>query len=269
MDGLEALRTVERVRQRSATRGRAFAWLNLWTGIMMGGYLALFAALVSLDATGDTGQMLLPAVLLHGSLIEGAKERAGVHRQLRAVDIVMLVLAVILIVAVMAVAIVATPPWWFAPVVGATGLLLFSAIPAARLARIERARSAAAPAPGDDWPVEPLGRPASCVTLGAAVILGAVAAGQGGPVISLAIIVVVFVLVVIALAAKETSWSLAGAGLAWGRRHWAGFGASVLLLFADIGVIASVGPQPLPVALAVGAVVAAPLTLSALPRRAR
>jgi len=269
MDDHDALRTVARMRLRSAASGRAFAWLNLWSGVMLGAYVGLFATILTsdhVDADSQPSQMLLPVVLLHSAIVEGAKERAGIHRQLRAADIVVIVLASVIVVAILAVSFLGTPAPWFGLAAGAVGLLVCSAVPATRLLRIERARRGEPLAP--DWPSSPLSRPVLALTLSAAVLLGMIALGQGGAIASLAILVAVVVLLFVALAAKETAWSLARAGLEWGRRHWAGFGASVLLLFGDVALVTFAGPQPLPIAAAVAALVAAPLAVSALPRRA-
>ena len=269
MDDHDALRAVARMRLRTAASGRALAWLNLWSGVMLGAYVGLFATILTLDPI-DTGsqpsQMLLPVVLLHSAIIEGAKERSGIHRQLRAADIVVVVLTIVIVVALFAVSFLAAPSPWFGLAAGVVGLLVCSAVPAARLLRIEHARRGEPVAP--DWPTSPLSRPALVLTLSAAALLGMVALGQAGAIASLAIIGAVFILLFVALAAKETTWSLARAGLEWGRRHWSGFGASVLLLFGDVALVTFTGPQPLPIAATVAALVAAPLALSTLPRRA-
>ncbi len=120
-----------------------------------------------------------------------------------------------------------------------------------------------------EWPSEPLSRPARVLTIAAAALLGAIALGQGDPATSLGLLLLVIVAMFVALAAKETPWSLARVGMEWGRRHWAAFGVAALLLFGDVALIALAGRQPLPVAVAIGVVVAAPVVLTALPRRAR
>jgi hypothetical protein len=269
MDDHDALRAVARVRLRAAASGRAFAWLNLWSGVMLGAYIGLFTTITTVGPVptdAQPSQMLLPVLLLHGAIVEGAKERAGIHRPLRAADIVMLVLAIAVVIALFAASLLGASAPWFGPAAGVIGLLVCSAVPLTRLLRIERARRGEPLA--QDWPTAPLSRPALVLTLGAAALLGATVVGQGGAIASLAIIGAVLVLLFVALAAKETAWSPARAGLEWGRRQWAGFGVSVFLLFGDVALVAFAGPQPFPAAVALAALVAAPLALSALARRA-
>ncbi len=269
MDDLEALRTVERVRQRSTARGRAYEWVNLWFGALLGLYIGLMTTLTATAENPSVTQMMIAALVLHSAILEGAREHSGVRRGFRAGDIIMLIVSVTLILSSLALSILVALPAWSGAVVGALGAAVFSAAPAVRLRRMQRSAAASGRAAAAEWPSEPLSRSARVLTLAAAVLLGAIAVGQGHPVASLGVLMLVLVAMFVALAAKESPWSLARVGMEWGRGHWTAFGVSVLLLFGDVALIAFVGQQALPVALAIGIVVAMPVALGALPRRTR
>ncbi|GMA27445.1 hypothetical protein [Arenivirga flava] len=269
MDDLEALRTIERVRQRSSARGSAYEWVNVWFGVLLGLYIGLLTTLTAIAEDPAVTQMMIAALVLHSAILEGAREHSGVRRGLRAGDIIMLVASLVLIVSSLALSILVSLPAWSGAVVGAVGAAVFAAAPAVRLQRMQRSAAASGRTTTAEWPTEPLSRSARILTAAAAALLGAIAVGQGHPVASLGILLLVIVAMFVALAAKESPWSLARVGMEWGRGHWAAFGLSVLLLLGDVALIALAGPQTLPVALAIGVVVAAPVALSALPRRAR
>lgn len=269
MDGLEALRTIDRVRQRSAARGRAYEWVNLWFGVLLGLYIGLLTTVTAIAEDPSVTQMMIAALVLHSAILEGACEHSGVRRGLRAGDIVMLVASVLVIVSSLALAILVPLQAWSGAVVGAVGAAVFAAAPAVRLRRMQRSAAVSGRTTTAEWPSEPLGPSARILTAAAAALLGAIAVGQGHPVASLGILLLVIVALFVALAAKESPWSLARVGMEWGRGHWAAFGLSAVLLFGDVALIALAGPQTLPVALAIGVVVAAPVALAALPRRAR
>lgn len=269
MDDLEALRTVERVRQRSAARGMAYEWVNLWFGALLGVYIGFLTTLTAIAEQPSVTQMLIGALVLHSAILEGARERSGLRRALRAGDITMLVLGIVLVLASLGLSIVVSLPAWWGAVIGVLGIAVFAGLPATRLRRMQRSGAASAQPVLSEWPTAQLSRPASTLTVATAALLGAIAIGQGEPGASLAVLGLVLVLLFVALAAKESPWSLARVGMEWGRRHWVAFAASVLLLFVDVALIALGGSQSPPLAFAIGAVVAAPLAVAALPRRTR
>ncbi len=269
MDDLEALRTVERVRQRSSARGRAYEWVNLWFGVLLGLCIGLLTSLAAVAEDPAATQMVIAALVLHAAILEGAREHSGVRRGLRAGDIVLLIAGVTLIVSSLALTMLVSLPPWSGLVVGAVGAVVLAAAPAVRLRRMRRSAVMSGRTAAAEWPSEPLSRPARVLTIAAAALLGAIAVGQGDPATSLGLLLLVIVAMFVALAAKETPWSLARVGMEWGRAHWAAFGVAVLLLLGDVALIALAGRRSLPVALAIGAVVAAPVLLTALPRRAR
>lgn len=276
MGDLDALKAIERMRRRTAASGRAFAWLNLGSAVLIAVYLGLFVTLFAIDTTESgsrVANLLLPTVLLHSAIVEGARERAGIHRRKDAADVVVLVLGLAFVLAIFALVIIgivddAPVPIWLGPVAGALAVPLLAGLPAVRLLRIERARAEADDDGQHAWPTGPLSRPARMLSLAVAGLLAVVVAAQGAAVTSLLTSVLVLVAVVVALAAQGSRWSLARAGVEWSRRHWSGFAGSVLLVFASAAVIVVTGEPSLPGTIGLGLLTAAPLTAAVLIPRA-
>lgn len=264
MDDHDALRAVATVRRRAAERQRPLDWIGLWWAVFLGGYVTLFTVVLAADDPDIhvLNAIALPPIIIAGALLEGARARSGIRRQERAGFFVAMAIAVAVVLVAIGVTMFGEPPWWWPVVTGPLIGLLMGALPATRLLRNRGDRT--------DWGAEALSRTAAAASVALAGLFGfsAAAGAFGHPVIAMAVVSIVVVIAIASLVASSSRWGLESVGAGWARRQWIGFALTVLVLYGGALPVTAAGAHPL-VAVAYGLAVAAPLALSALPRRDR
>lgn len=264
MDDHDALRAVATVRRRAAGRQRPLDWIGLWWAVFLGGYVTLFTVVLAADDPDIQvlNAIALPPIIIAGALLEGARARSGIRRQERAGFFVAMAIAVAVVLVAIGVTMFGEPPWWWPVVTGPLIGLLMGALPAARLLRSRGERTV--------WGAETLSRTGAVASVALAGFLGfsAAAGAFGHPVITMVVLTIVVLVAVASLVASSSRWGLESIGASWARRQWIGFALTVLVLYGGALPVTAASAHPL-VAVAYGLAVAAPLALSALPRRDR
>lgn len=251
---------------------RALSVIQGWVAATSFVYVATFLVLfahpgtsegVSNSASSYVNVLVIP-FLLFSQLVQGARSRLPIIASFpqRLTPKLLLILPGVAIFAAAATAYIIGVrfPWW--------GSLLIACAIAAPLGILaivsaSKARGHAFPRPNTVHSRQLLSRTAARMTAGLGCYLGVLAALTPYGWFPVAAGILTFVLVML-VAGWTARWGLPSVGSEWGFSDWVGFGIAFTLLFA-VAIVAARTPWDTPfIGILGGAVIAAPLFISAI-----
>ncbi len=235
-DAAELLRRHREVRDRAASQGpsRAFAFLMLWSAVLVSVYVAVYLLTFqsrSVGAGGLTGSastltfVLLVPFLIFSPLISGARERFRVRPGLPAPGYWVgygLLVAGFMALGGLSIAGVVYP-WWLALALPAAAFVMLASRPVRRLLSETTPKS-------ERWQNHPLTGPARRMTVAIGVMTGLIAATSTWRWFSIVVMAAMLLLIVV-LIGSRSRWGLPRVGYEWGPIHWASFAVATTVLF--------------------------------------
>jgi hypothetical protein len=236
-DAAEQLQTQHEMQDRVQQRGpsRGFAWLSLWSGLIISAYIGILLFALSVhpeSATAAnsgsfprTGLLLVP-LLMFVSLITGARERFGMRTRPSQKFWIPVSAAFTAFITLMLLSLFEVHyPWLLNIIISATFLATFTVRPIIQLVR--SSPKGRAPLRG----TVALSKPVrwNTVIIGAfSGLLVAISDQQFAFAITM---VIATAGIAVSLLKTQSNWGLAQAGYEWSTVHWTAFGLTLGTLF--------------------------------------